>query len=99
MVQGTTTKRKADYKYNVKTITLDSYLGKKLRENDSIGVVYISSNTMEIEVLLGMNTILEGHKDMVILMDWQYGRNPRKNIDAIINIYDGFKGKSMECMR
>lgn len=65
-----------------------------MRENDKISVMYISTNTMEIEVLLGMSNILESQKeDMVILIDWQYGRNPRKNIDAIINIFNGFKGK------
>jgi hypothetical protein len=35
---------------------------------------------------MGMTNLLNNNRDVVVFIDWQYGRNGHKNIDGLIAV-------------
>lgn len=50
-----------------------------LPEDLVIDFVLMDVEKMEVEVLLGMKQLIERSKDIILLVEWQYAANSKRN--------------------
>ena len=94
IVPATTTRRKADYKYEVSTVTIDAVLNAEIVGGHRFGLVYLSCNGYEIEAMLGMKNLLANNKNASVLLRWSFMKYGHKNVDGLISLLNDFQNNS-----